>query len=417
MQKDRVLAALFAACLCASVAAGEARPDVSWDQIEAWALGDALTISIAPDKADARPDKVDKPEPKVMATPEPAKPEQKPPEPAKAPEPARLVDAGLEPRMNIPAPKSNSRRADPRDAAELKGRFLMRGAPRLQRLEADRVWDQAFDLAYKMENYGKCVEIISRMLQDRRYAHRDTEIWAAGKMWEIGLLSGQMSAQTLEFHFKNWKERALKAIEEGKFVRGDVPHQAAQVQAREVLYRSWSQGLSEDLKKMEAAGEDNPKFLWDLLIRYGDEARPSRPLQCMILLLRLREWHPEFEHVKSGEVQTRLASLLWEQFNMPLESTEEARLAMDKFSKHPEVLAGDMCWIAAESSRQAGFEQKTNREGLEYFKQAKVWYETYQKKFGIGQHNRRNGDDPKAEVQKRIEDTNKQIEIRQIRNK
>jgi len=409
------LRALLAGCLCVPAFAGEARPDVSWDQIESWALGDALTVALTAQKSDPKPDKIDKtdkPDPKVAAAPEaaPAKPEPAKTE-VKAPEPV------VEARLVIPAPKSTSRRADPREYADLKGKFLQRASTRLQRLEADRVWDQAYDLSYKTENYAKCVELIGRMLQDKRYMHRDFEVWASGKMWEIGLLSNQMNNQTVDFHFKTWKERAAKAIEEGKFVRGDIPHELPQVQIREAFYKSWGQGLSDDLKKMEAAGEDTPKYLWELAIRFHDDAKPAWPMHYMNLLLKLREWHPEFDPVKSGEVQTRLSRLLWEQFNMPKESCDEAERALEKFPKHPSVVNGDMCWIAAEGTRQLAFEQKTNREGFEFFKQAKQWYETYQKKFGGGQYNKRNGDDPKSEVQKRIEETNKNIEIRQVRNK
>ena len=398
---------MLAAGSSAQTLAEESRPDVNWDQIEAWALGDALTIQLGSGKAEAKPDKPENADPKVMATPEPAAPK------VEAPKPESL----LEPRATIPPLKSTSRRADPRAIAELRASILQRAATRLTRLEADRQYDQAFDLAYRVENYFKAMEFVMKMLADKRWSHRDTEIWAAGKMWEIGLLSGQMQSNTLEVHFKNWKERALKAVEEGRFVRGDIPHNAEQIRQREMLYRSWSQGLSEDLKKLEAAGDEHPKPLWNLAIRFSDEYRPYWPMRCMSALVKLREWHPEFEQVKSGDVQVRLAKLLWEHFWMPREAAEEAERAMEKHPKHPVVLDGDLCWIAAEGNRQLGFEQKTNREALEYFKQAKFWYETYQKKYGNGQHNRTQGQEPKTECQRRIEDTNKNIEIRQIRNK
>jgi hypothetical protein len=412
LEKNSALLAVTVAIACAGARAGDARPDVPWDTIEDWALGDQVSISIG-GKTEPKPD------PKVLTSP--AKPEGPKPEPGKeAPPPATA-----EPRI-IPPPKSTSRRAEPRDFTEYKAKFLQRAVQRLTKADADRNYEQCFDIAYKMENYGKAMEALNHMREDKRLLikenwYRDTDVWIAGKMCETGLMSGQLQAAALDTYIKTWKDKALKAVDDMKqngFGRNDVWRDAAGVQRREDFYRNYA-AVVEENKKMELAGEDNAKFLAELGFRLWDEGRPTHALRYLSILLKLREWFPDFDHVKNGEVQVRIARVLSNDFGLYREAADEATVAQEKFQSHAGVASGEICWIIADNWQKLANEQKTNREALEYFKQSKTYYEMYQRKYGSAANNKPGngpGNDNRTECQKRLDDVNKGIATRAVRN-
>jgi hypothetical protein len=406
--KNKLLPVVLTCVCCAGALAGEARPDVSWDQIEDWAMGDAVSIALGPKTEPAKPD------PKVLASP--AKPEPPKPEPAK-PEPPQ------EAKAVIPPPKSTSRRAEPREIAEIKGKFLQRATPRLIKSDADRAYDQSFDIAYKMENYGKAMETLKIIAADKRLQmkenyFRDTDVWVAGKICETGLISGQMQTASLEACIKIWKDKAQKAVEDMKQngnARNDIPRDAAQIQKREEFYRNFS-ALQEENKRLELAGEDNPKYLADLAWKLYDQGLPAHPMRYLAQLYKMREWYPDFEYVKSGEVQVRIAKMLGNELWLSAEAAQEGIVAQEKFQQHGAVVSGDICWLIADNWQKMANEQKTNRDAMEYFTKAKTYYELFQKKYGSNSGNRGNGPENKSDCQRRLEEVNKAIAARIVRN-
>jgi tetratricopeptide (TPR) repeat protein len=318
-------------------------------------------------------------------------------------------------KPGIPEPKNKNRKKDPKECLEWRSKFLQRAETRIQQFETKRNFVQIIELAYKMEDYQRVVAVLERVLREGSVNGRDNEVWLAAVAWEVGLLIPNSNPQKLDVLVKNWKSKALAAIEnvkldeqENRWTRWDTPHSVATVEEREAFFKSWQKPLQDDLKKMELAGEDDPKYLWDLAMRYQDQKKPWIPLRYMNMLLKLRAWHDDFAHVKSGEVQVRLARLLSEQFGLPPEAIVEATSVVDKYPKHAAVVSGEICWILAENNLALAKDQQMNKDKVPYYEEAKKYYDQY-RKIAHAHNNKIHPGAHQSETQRKLEDVNSNL--------
>jgi hypothetical protein len=341
----------FLACAGFTCRGGEPAPplEINWEQIEAWASGDAVVLT--PKKTPDAPKTDAKPATPAVAKTEPP-PEAKPAVPVKLP--SRVTEA--------------------KDFLEMRAKYAARASAMLKIDEAERRYDRAFDVCYRNENYLKAGEMVGKMYgDDKRYPGKEYELWMAAKAWELGCLIN-LPRNNLEILFKKWRDKATRAIQEnlitdpGLADRLQVPRDPNRLAQREAYFNSIP-ALFEELRIQELKGETDWKQLWDLAMRYSGDS-PSLPMRYMAQLYRLRERFPDCDVVKSGDVQVAIARYLSDVLWMPQDAAEEAVAAMEKFKQHGAVANGDMCWIAAQNFSSYAGELKTNKEQLEMYRKA-----------------------------------------------
>jgi hypothetical protein len=382
------------ACVAFTCRGGEpAPPEINWEQIEAWAAGDAVVL--VPKKTPDAPKTDVKPTAPAVAKTEP------PPE-------------------TKPAVKLPSKVTDAKDYVEMRVKFAARASALLKVEEAERRYDRAFDIAYRAENYLKAGEMVAKIKTDKRYAGREYELWTAAKTWELGCLIN-LPKNLLQGFFRSWKDKSTKAIEDnlitdqGLADRLQVARDLNKVAQREAYFNSVPD-VFEELRIQELKGETDWKQLWELAMRYAGDS-PSVPMKYMAQLYRLRERFPDCDVVKSGEVQVCIARCLSDVLWLPQDAADEAVVAMEKFKQHGAVANGDMCWIAAENYKWHAGDLKTNKDQLEMYRKAHhylVEMQTNHPKNGNNNPFKMSGEQiAKSQVQRRLEEVSNNIRKRE----
>ena len=381
--------------------------EVPWEQIEAWAGGGAMPDT-AKNEAPKKPDP--KPDPKTAeklapapATPATPVPPVAPATPAPPPPPPEVVKPTWTPAH------PGEHRPEPPQIAEIRMQYIRHAEPIADRAEKNKDLERAFNIYYRMERYNNALQELVSIKQDpKRFPGK--ELWAKDKWFETGcIMTPPMGRGDLEPLFNDWKERKqakMKADEARPDFNKDWKTQdLADLAEREKMYTE-KPSLSESLIKREQQAEGDAAMLWDLANRYHS-GRPYEPLREVSTLIKMREWNPTHEQVKNGEAEWRLVNLLSNDLELHKESAEEALSMIEKFPKNNSVTWGDALWTAAENRRMQAEENRTKKEQIEIWKDAKRMYEDFKQKHPQNNHNKPNtgpGQDQKSDCQHHIEE-------------
>jgi hypothetical protein len=358
--------------------------EVSWDAIETWAAAGGEPAKVAEaspaGKGDAKTPDVKAPGPAPL--PEPAKPQWTPQRPG-------------------------MRRPEPAQISEVRQAFAIKGVYSAERAEKSRDYERAFLLYDRLQRYQQAAQQLLMMKNDqKRYAWR--ELWIKEKWIELGLLLGQ-SRQDMDAAFKDFKEARLAKNAEIQD-KGARERDMYDLNQREEMLNA-KPTLPEFLIKREVAGDGDPAALWDLSGRLSGD-RPHDPLRHISVLYKLREWYPDFEHVKGGEVQWRLACDLAGRLELNKEAADEAHALCENYPKHNSVLNGDALWMECEHRRFLGTEldSKSKSQAIEVWRVARDKYKEFQAKYPNNGHNHANRPgNPKSECQEHLEDLNGRV--------
>jgi hypothetical protein len=374
-------------------------PEIPWDTIEAWAGGNA--IPEGPKVADAGKKSDAKAPEKATAAPGPAAGK---PDPATPPAP---VTPPQEVKPAWIAPKPGEHRAEPSQCAEIRTLFLRHAELLADRAEKSREYERAFTWYYRMERYSNAFNELVNMRQDpKHFASKD--YWIKEKWFETGCVMPQspVSHQDLETLFNEWKTAKLARMKEAEskpdYNKDSKNWENWDISMREKMYTE-KPTLMEFLLKREQSGEADPAILWELCTRYGSE-HPAHPLRYMTVLYKLREWFPDYEKVKSGEVQWRIVTVLADQLDLHKEWADEAHAIQEKYPKYSAVTGGDALWYEAAGRKEQAEENRPKKEQIEIWRESKRLFVDFQQKFPASSHNHPAVGEKKSEAQQKIED-------------
>ena len=317
--------------------------EVAWDVIESWASGNAVegakvAVADTKKKTDTKPADTTAPAPAPApagggATPPtaPARPETPP-----APPPP-------DPKAQWTAPHPGEHRAEPAQIAEIRAAFSKKAEFLADRAEKSKDFDRAWQLFYRAERYLEAINQLSTMKNDpKHFPNRETYI--KEKWLETCVMMVPQPRAQIDLLCKEFKD---PRVEQAK----KEPNKDAQARmlddlkmAEEVV--NMKPNATEGLVKREAAGEADANILWDLSQHYV--LRKFRPRRCGTCLCSTScaSGFPEFEPVKSGEVQlARLANVLAHQLEINKEAADEAHFLSDIWSKNQNVTNGEALWI------------------------------------------------------------------------
>jgi hypothetical protein len=300
------------------------------------------------------------------------------------------------------------RRPEPPQINEARQAFMAKGAYNADRAEKSRENDRAFTIYERLQRYQQAAGQLVAMKNDpKRYANRDT--WIKEKWIEIGLLLSPPPRQELEGPFKEWKEARLAGNSQIQD-KGAKDRDLYDINQREEMFNA-KPTLQEFLTKREAAGDGDPAALWDLSIRLSGD-HPHDPLRHISVLYKLREWYPDFEQVKSGEVQWRLTGDLAWRLELNKEGADEAHFFCETWPKHNAVVSGDALWTECEYRRFQGNEldSKSKSQAIDVWRVARDKYKEFQAKYPGNGHNHANRPgNPKSECQEHLEELNGKV--------
>ncbi|MFH0938601.1 MAG: protein kinase [Planctomycetota bacterium] len=314
-----------------------------------------------------------------------------------------------------------SRKTETKPGREITNKYLQYAQTLLPKQEAARDWPKAWDSAYRLEQYDQALNYLGHMLSEpKRWEQKMKESWFNQKLWETAILArNQPPQELLEKFFNNWKEQMLADIKalpkpwtDENWVKAESQRRQSDLAKREAYFRTFPT-LRAELVQLENDGEDNPKALWELCIRFG-EKRPYAPLHYARVLYKLREWYPDFKHVTNGDVQYRLMDCLSDDLSpssIPLskDAGDEAIILIDKYSAYPRVTNGDALWILANNRSRQDYQNKNNKEMAAILMEAKNLYKKFSKNYEKHWANRPNQHTQKSICQDHLRDLERKI--------
>ena len=367
--------------------------------IESWASGNSVEgakVAVADiKKPDGKP--ADAKTPAAPNAPTPAAPAR--PEPPAPPPP--------DPKAQWTAPHPGEHRPEPAQIAEIRAAFGKKVEVLADRAEKSKDFERAWMLFYRGERYLEAINQLMTMKNDPKH-FPNREAYIKEKWLETCVMMVPQPRAQIDTLFKEFKD---PRVEQAK----KEPNKDAQARMLDDLKTAedvvnMKPNASEFLIKREAAGETDANVLWELSQRYNRDL-PHWPLRHMSVLYKLREWFPEFEPVKSGEVQWRLANVLSHQLELNKEAADEAHFMCDIWVKNPEVLNGEALWIECEYRRLQGEQDSHSRKDqLEAWRIARDKYKDFQTKYYTNPHNKATPPtNPKSDCLVHLEDLNTKL--------
>ncbi len=365
-------------------------------------MPDTAKNAEGPKKTDPKPADKAAPGP-APATPATPAPPVAPATPAPPPPPPEVVKPTWTPS------RPGEHRPEPPLIAEYRLQYVRRAESIADRAEKSKDLERAFNIYYRMQRYPTALQELIAMKQDpKRFPGKET--WVKDKYFETGcIMTPPMGRVELEALFTEWKERKLAKMKADE-ARPDFNKdwktwdQWDTVEREKMLTEKPT--LAEFLIKREQQAEGDANMMWELSHRYHG-LHPYDPLHEISTLIKMREWNPTHEQVKSGEAQWRLVNLLSNDLELHKESADEALTMIDKYPKNSNVTWGDALWIAAENRRLQAEENRPRKEQIELWKDAKRLYEDFKQNFPQNNHNKPStgpGPDHKSDCQHHIEE-------------
>jgi hypothetical protein len=346
-------------------------PEVSWEAIEAWASGN--------------------PEPAPAPAPtktEPAKADPKPADPKPA-DPKPVEPPAAEPKA-LPALKPGEHRTEPKQIALARDKFLKTWPKQAEAAENKRDWDNGWRWEYKFEHYPQALQDLYHMMDDKRYKNIIQDGTAYDKMLMTNHVCPQIQRTTIDKMMAEWKAGQMSVIKDRENADPNYKPREKQdldtIAKREAFHQESIKltesgtPLLESLRKQEVAGEQDPKLLWDLAQRFNENA-PFGPLHYMSVLYKLKEWYPDLDVVKSGEVQWRLVKVLADDLQIYKETADEAEYMCENYPKYGSVREGEALWIEAENRRLQGDVESPKSAQLPIWYKAREKYKEFRDKY------------------------------------
>jgi hypothetical protein len=386
-------------------------PEVSWDAIEAWASGTAelppavvATPAPAPAPAPAPgPASGPPPGPAPAKTETANKPEPKPPE-SKTPE---LPPIDMRPGVG---PKST--RQEPRQIAALREKFLRVNSKIAEIAENKRDYDTAWRWNYRCERYTQAMQNLYMMTKDKHSSRFVQDGTLADRILMTHYMFPQISRQDVDKALGDWKAAAIAAIKEREAAdpkfkdreKADLDqvtrHENFHLDAIKVL--DAGSNLTDYLHKFEVAGETDPRYLVDVGLRYAENT-PAGPLHLLSVLYKMKEWYPEHEAVKNGEVQWRLIRVLSEELWLYKEAADEAAYMIETYPKNGQVQAGEVLWTEAENRHRQGDAEYLKKDQMPIWYEARNLFRQFKEKYPRHQRNQPGPNNSKPACQGEIE--------------
>jgi len=284
---SRTAVSLGLLLLSGALGAEEKPARVPWTKIEAWVSAGEKAPPTATEIA-TQPS----PEPKKTATTTPKPPSPEVTEPKKPESPIVRTTDRTKP------PEAWTKRY--REITGIMGKRLVSTTQPIQ----------LFNINYLMEKYGQASGHLTSMTKGRMYKQQIDNGWIAGRMWETALLMGSDRKEWLDRYYSEWVKKETQRIETLEEWRAKSSRKRFSQRKK---YYAECKNIAELIKQKEKEGESDPNALWEMCQRFYPNGTPHVPIVHLRFLYKLREWYPDFKHVKNGDVQEQIAHALADQ--------------------------------------------------------------------------------------------------------
>lgn len=347
----------------------------SYEDLQAVAAGKAAPMPLPQPKV-AEPDKKDaKEDPKAPAPGEGEKGEK--PEKAAEGEPQRPA---WEPA------RKGDRRPDPEDFTV----FIKQLYPAALQDQVARARPRSREYIDVLRRFDQCPkgsqELFSLMSNQKNFERMNRDGEMERWFWEMVVLSTENPQwNKVDYFAELWHKHRVEYIENSAKNEDYVKHHLDRDDKEHKKYYDYFQKESrtqyKTLADLDARGDTEPEALWELCERYADR-RPFSPLGYLRTLMKLRTWFPDFKQVKSGEVQNRIARVLYDGgLEMYKESADAAEFLVENFPNYDQVKRGDSQLLEADARyKQGDFEANPGKK-VDIWRVAQDKYRTFQKAF------------------------------------
>lgn len=347
----------------------------SYEDLQAVASGKAAPAPLPEPKA-ADPAKKDaKDEPKAPAPGEGDKGEK--PEKAAEAEPQRPVWEPV---------RKGDRRPDPEDFTT----FMKQLYPVALNDQVTRVRPRSreyIDVLRRFDQFTKGTqELFSLMSNQKNFERMNRDGEMERWFWEMLLLSTENPKWNMvDGAAEAWHKHRVEYIENNAKNEDYVKHHLDRDDKEHKKYYEYFQKESrtqyKTLADLETRGDTEPEALWELCERYADR-RPFSPLGYLRTLMKLRAWYPDVKQVRSGEVQNRIARVLYDGgLEMYKESADAAEFLVENFPNYDQVKRGDSQFLEAEARYKQGEVESITSKKVDIWRVAQDKYRTFQKAF------------------------------------
>jgi hypothetical protein len=233
--------------------------------------------------------------------------------------------------------------------------------------------------------------------------------------WETGLLATPRPHQSiLDNYFQRSKAEWQAYIEQRdknpdyQWTTWQKRDWSAHRQRRFDYFTNQGATLQADLKELETKGATDPEAFWTLHRRFASNT-PEQPLRHALTLHRLRSFYPEYERVKTGDVQWELARVLHHDLRplgLSREALEEYETMLSKYPEHRMVKEGSALYDKADARRRIALDLAPSRkaEAIAGLRKALELFMKFQRDFPEHYGNRVPAGGSSA-AQRRIADT------------
>jgi len=378
--------------LAGSAAAEEFDPaKIPWEQIEAWAQ----------EKSDANPFRLGAQPPPNQPAPPPKEPKKPEPEPPKKLEP----DAPVRPEYT---PRPGVRRPDPLQVQTLRQKALAEMEDDVKEALRRKDMRRAFDNYFRNDQYDNAMQVLMQVAQDpKKYADEHNGPWLYENFWQTGVLTrNRMPQPHLDKAFQDWESRIEK--------RDKDPNWMNWFNGQKDYFTNSAKYLAQ-VQELEIKGDTDPESLWQACERLNQNRPPSN-MRCVVNLIKLREWFPDYGRVMSGEVQWRMVERIYHGLRVWEIAADEAKAMIERHPKNGNVTGGEAFWRRAESLYNQGNSMPRGVKAYELWEEARRIYQNMPRAFpqhySVKDPRQQQHGPPKTDVTIRLEDLNNKLRSR-----
>lgn len=283
-----------------------------------------------------------------------------------------------------------ARKGDRRPAPEDFTAFMKHLYPAALQDQAARARPRSreyIEVLRRFDQYAKgAQELFSLMSNQKNFERMNRDGEMERWFWEMLLLSTETPKWNLvDGYAELWHKHRVEYIENSAKNEDYVKHHFDRDTKEHNKYYEYFQKESrtqyKTLADLEERGDTDPEALWELCERYADR-RPFSPLGYLRTLMKLRTWYPDFKQVRSGEVQNRIARVLYDGgLEMYKESADEAEFLVENFPDYDQVKRGDSQFLEAEARYKQGDWEANQGKKVDIWRVAQDKYRAFQKAF------------------------------------
>jgi len=285
-------------------------------------------------------------------------------------------------KPKVEQPKAESKpgvkQKDPEQIAVLK-RLVQKQYDEELKAAARLGLKQQFEMYLRFDKYDEAFKCLGAIQIDpKKYASEHRGDWLNYNIWTVGLMLNQrLPKGALDKFYQTWDQELDKPPAEN----GGWHHWYKQRK------EYWASGdkIKDQLQELERQGETDGEALWTLVNLYNQQRPPSN-VQFAVVLYRLREWFPEYQHIKSGDAQWLLIMRLW-QLHLWEQAEAEINLQLERWPNQASSKDGEAAWHLAHAFKQQAYEIGKNNAGYEKAKEALQLFQNFQRKYPKSPHN------------------------------